>query len=107
MTRVRTTIQCASFYYNATTRGTPADAPLIQQCMRDARMNPLFLDPSNFLVAESAVEGVQGFGQIRPVAFGASEAFELASVYTLVRWKGGFGVRLVLLVLLLLCYASM
>ncbi len=58
-------------------------------------MNPLFLQPTNFWVAEQAAERgqrkgtaapsvVRGFGQIRPVA-GASDAFELASIYVLVR----------------------
>jgi hypothetical protein len=53
-------------------------------------MNPLFLQPANFWVVEAAgsqEEGllqVQGFGQVRPVP-GASGAFELASVYVLVR----------------------
>lgn len=58
--------------------------------MLEARMNPLFLKPGNFWVAEAAglpEEGllqVQGFGQVRPVP-GASGVFELASVYVLVR----------------------
>ena len=47
-------------------------------------MNPLFLQPGNFWVAEAAGQ-VQGFGQVRPVPGAGGGAFELASVYVLVR----------------------
>lgn len=73
-------------------QGLPTDAPLIRQSMRDARMNPTFLNPQNFIVAEQGSQGkeketgsatVVGFGQVRPVAGANEHVWELASVYVL------------------------
>ena len=78
--------------------GTAADAPLIRQSMLETRMNPTFLNPSNFLVAEEQGPGnaVKAFGQIRPVAGGGDAVFELASVYVLPDARNqGLGTQLV------------
>ena len=87
-------------------QGLPADAPLIRQSMQEARMNPTFLNPANFIVAEQNDQGkgkeketgltVAGFGQVRPVAGANERVWELASVYVLPSARGqGVGSQIV------------
>ena len=87
-------------------QGLPADAPLIRQSMQEARMNPTFLNPANFIVAEQGSQGkgkgketgltVAGFGQVRPVAGANERVWELASVYVLPSARGqGVGSQIV------------
>jgi ribosomal protein S18 acetylase RimI-like enzyme len=54
---------------------------VIQKQMILEKMNPLFLDPSRFIVAEDEEENLIGFGQVRPA--GDTNRFELASLYVM------------------------
>lgn len=70
--------------------GLPTDNPLIRQSMLEARMNPAFLKPEYFTIAEhpgpNAGTGratTAGFGQIRPILGTGGQVCELASVYVL------------------------
>jgi GNAT superfamily N-acetyltransferase len=73
--------------------------------MQDAHMNPTFLNPQNFIVAEQDSQGnekntgsaiVAGFGQVRPVAGANEHVWELASVYVLPAVRGqGVGSQIV------------
>ena len=67
-------------------------------------MNPTFLNPLNFIVAEQDGQGkgkekgtnVVGFGQVRPVAGANERVWELASVYVLSAARGqGVGSQIV------------
>ena len=73
---------------------TAQDLPAIFQAMASEKMNPLFLKPKQFVVAETAVDGqFVGCGQIRPIT--ATES-ELASLYVVPDWRGrGVGGRIV------------
>lgn len=68
-------------------------------------MNPTFLNPANFIMAEQGSQGkgkeagsavVAGFGQVRPVAGANEHVWELASVYVLPQARGqGVGSQIV------------
>ena len=78
--------------------GTLFDAPPIAAKLLSMKMNPLGVDPSRFLVAES--DGARiGFGQIRPLgdtSDGSKPLWELASIYVEDDFRGkGIGSALV------------
>ena len=77
--------------------GTLFDAPPIAAKLLSMKMNPLGVDPSRFLVAES--DGARiGFGQIRPLgdANEGPSCWELASIYVEDDFRGkGIGSAIV------------
>mmetsp|Transcript_1274 Transcript_1274/g.2523 ORF Transcript_1274/g.2523 Transcript_1274/m.2523 type:complete len:171 (+) Transcript_1274:78-590(+) len=74
--------------------GTAIDQPAIAAAVLRESMNPLFLQPEQFIVASDAVDQqrVLGFGQLRPL----SGAWELASLVVEPEARGrGLGSELV------------
>lgn len=77
---------------------TPADMGRVRLAMVAEKMNPLFLRPENFLVAERAAaeDGFVGCAQIRPMPGEDAAARELASVFVRPGFRGrGIGAELV------------
>jgi amino-acid N-acetyltransferase len=71
---------------------TAADQSTIRQIDRAARLNPLNLDWSNFLVAVEA-DQIIGIGQVKPHGDGSRE---LASIAVVPAWQGqGVGRQLI------------
>ena len=71
----------------------------MRRAMLEQKMNPLFLSPERFLVAEDGLmdgDGVVGFAQLRPVSGAAGAALELASVFVTPAYRRrGVGAELV------------
>ena len=73
-------------------RATEADSALISQMVQGEKMNPLFQDPVNFLIAQDDENQVVGIGQIRPLG----KQYELASLVVREDMRGnGIGTALV------------
>ena len=74
--------------------GLPRDAGWISKQLFSAKMNPQFVDPSRFVVAEEGrTDQTIGCGQIRPLG---EDADELASVFVLEEYRGqGIGKAIV------------
>ena len=73
-------------------RATEADKALISQMVQGEKMNPLFQDPVNFLIAQDDENQVVGIGQIRPLG----KQYELASLVVREDMRGnGIGTALV------------
>jgi hypothetical protein len=73
---------CSAFYMAAISyqQGSSVHKERIQAKVLSLGMNPLFIDPKNFIVAQAASDDATasrllGFGQIRPVN---EDAYELA-----------------------------
>lgn len=72
-------------------RGTKADVETIKKFVTSENMNPLFLEPENFVIAEDD-DGIVGVGQIRTLG----KSFELASLVVEEEKRGlGIGTALV------------
>jgi len=71
---------------------TEADKSLIAGMVKAEKMNPLFQDPANFLIAQDDENDVVGIGQIRPLG----KQYELASLVVREDMRGnGIGTALV------------
>lgn len=69
-----------------------ADKDLISKMVREENMNPLFIDPVNFLIAQDDEAQVVGIGQVRPLG----KNYELASLAVRKDMRGnGIGTALV------------
>jgi len=71
--------------------GRDADAETIKEMVLEEKMNPLFLSPENFVIAEQDGE-IFGIGQIRPI----DKSWELASLVVKEEARGnGIGTAIV------------
>ena len=71
---------------------TPGDQDTIAAMVKAENMNPLFLDPANFIIAQDDDNTVVGIGQIRPLG----KQYELASLVVAQEMRGnGIGTALV------------
>ncbi|GAB4492261.1 MAG: hypothetical protein Fur0016_26110 [Anaerolineales bacterium] len=70
-----------------------ADFPAIRALVRQTGINPLGLDWSRFIVAESLAGGFIGCGQLKPHSDGS---LELASLAVVPAWRGKGVARLII-----------